>query len=161
MKGFEVDFILRQLENKIYDFDTKTLYQKEWIQVYREALRVVRNLLSENRFNELGGFYAGDPLINTIEQALGIKLVSWQKDYISNKSNDVPITRGCGKTFAYQLRIMLNPSLCLNLADPQDLKRMTDDPWSSYTMTLGVDKFLNTHKKLTDAGVPVCKIIEK
>lgn len=158
MRGFEVVTGLTSISKFLEQFNAKSLYEEEWAKSYKEYLRVAMSVVATEGSNELGGFYEGNPLIKTIERALEISLVSWQKDYVLHKSNTVPKTRGCGKTLAYQLRMITDPSLSLNLSDPQDLKRMNDHPC---VVGILIDEFLRIHKKLADAGIPVCTIIRK
>ena len=98
MRGFEVVTGLTSIIKFLEQFNANSLYEEELVKSYKECLRVAMSVVATEGSNELGGFYEGNPLIKTIERALEISLVSWQKDYVLHKSNAVPKTRGCGNT---------------------------------------------------------------
>lgn len=158
MKGFEVMSGLSNIEGLLNRINAKSLYEKELIESYKNCLHVAMGVVAAENSSELGGFYDGHPIIKTIEKVLGISLMSWQKEYILRLSDTLPKTRGCGKTLAYQLRMIASPSLCFDLSRQQDLKRMSDTPYITRYL---VDEFVKIHKKLADVGMPVCKIIRK
>mgnify|MGYP001172666845 FL=1 len=49
-----------------------------------------------------------DKVIKRIEQAFGIQLYNWQKDYLLGKRDIIEYGRNNGKTFAYCIKLLLS-----------------------------------------------------
>lgn len=90
--------------------------------------------------------------MNLIEQALGIKLFTWQKSYIKNGN-----FRCFGKTTAVIIRILTQGKEPVDLRNREKIQKyvMMDTPWIATGPVCGVFKreVKEIHEKLLAAGV--------
>lgn len=90
--------------------------------------------------------------MNLIEQALGIKLFTWQKSYIKNGN-----FRCSGKTTAVIIRILTQGKEPVDLRNREKIQKyvMMDTPWIATGPVCGVFKreVKEIHEKLLTAGV--------
>lgn len=101
-----------------------------------------------------------DAIIYQIEQAMGIKLHQFQKDYILNKSDRLGFGRLSGRTMSYCIRLLLEPGPPLDLRRPEQFADMMSlSNHSSYARDFFRGYLMDIRNKLSAHGIPVRAII--
>lgn len=160
MKGSDVARGLLNVRGSLNMEGELSLYQKECVEYYQQCVDVAIHHFLQNYENEVGGFYDDSVIVRSVERALGIRLTLWQRNYILGIDHTIPDARGCGKTFAYQLRLILDTHRNFDLTDPDVRIMISDDGDSQVAGNIAASKFIELHRKLKNAGIPVCQIDE-